>query len=409
MAVVPITPDQAGQEPRLELFEDRLDVAHLSFQGTIVGVAHELDLAGDRSRLARLLSDAVEVGATILRNGQSQALVEAVALEIDRLIETATSESKKIPQALKEPLGEHLTKLADLLAQHFDPQRARSLQSQIKTLVGEATGMELRTQIRDLLGEDGAVGSQVRLFTSSNAELLTRVTTVLDKIEQKLQLDQAMERSAHKGRPFEEIVQAELEAIHSPLGDEVHCVRAEYGLLPKTSKGAKAGDFIVNINPEHTRGREVVYVIEAKAGALRAAEAKRELETAIKNRGATAGVLVFDGLEDAPLGGRSYMPHGDRRFTAVLDLENGAPLAFEVACREARLAAIASVRTEGELDKSWLASECSRLCDIVEEASGILRGVSTVERGAIEIRERYAQMRLDALSALDKMRKRAEE
>ena len=55
--------------------------------------------------------------------------------------------------------------------------------------------------------------------------------------------------------------EAELEAIHGPLGDAVRCVRADYGLLPKTSKGGKAGDYLVVLNPEHTRGREISYVV----------------------------------------------------------------------------------------------------------------------------------------------------
>src|SRR5206468_9400044 len=105
-----------------------------------------------------------------------------------------------------------------------------------------------------------------------------------------------------KGRLCEEAVQAELEAMHGPLGDQVRCVRSEYGLLPKQSRGAKAGDYLIVLNPEHTRGREISVVVEAKSGPLNAAAAKRELETAIRNRGAATGVLVFDDLDDAPLG-----------------------------------------------------------------------------------------------------------
>jgi hypothetical protein len=119
-------------------------------------------------------------------------------------------------------------------------------------------------------------------------------------------------------------------------------------------------------------------------------------------------VLVFDGLTDAPLGGRSYMPHGDGRFTAVFDVEEGIPLAFEVACREARLTALATVQAEGQLDPVWLQSQCNRLCEVVEEASSILRSVSTVERGAGEIRERYTQMRKQALALIDEMREHAD-
>jgi hypothetical protein len=404
-AVVQLNP----QDPQVELLEHQLVAREISFEGTIVEVARDKGLEVDSRRLARLLTEAVEIGATVLRNGQSRALVESVAAEIDRLIDTASSESEKIPKALEAPLTEHLTRLAELLAGYLDPKRARSLQSQIKTLVGEATKSEMRNLMREVLGADGAMGSQLRLVTSSSTDTLTRLNTLLDKLEQNQRLDAAFERSTHKGRPFEEVVQAELEAIHGPLGDRVLCVRSEYGNLPKAGKGAKAGDFVVVLNPEHTRGHEVVYVVEAKTGRLSASEAKRELDTAMTNRGAVVGVIVFDDLADAPLGGRSFMPHGDGRFTAVLEIETGIPLALEVAAREARTAAIASVvAAEGQLDPAWVQSHCNRLCEAVEEASGILRSVGAVERAARDIRGRYTQMRAEALGLIDELRERAE-
>ena len=52
---------------------------------------------------------------------------------------------------------------------------------------------------------------------------------------------------------------------------------------------------------------------------------------------------------------------------------------------------------------------CNRLCGIVEEASTILRGVSTVVRGASEIRERYTKMHLEALALIEEMRTQAED
>lgn len=402
--VVNINPN----EPRVELVDHTLHVHEARLTGTIVEVAAELGAEADHTKLGRLFADAVEVGATILRNGQGQALVEAVALEINRLIETTSDESEKVPASLEEPLTLHLQQLSDLLAEHFDPKRARSLQHQLPAIVREATGAELRRLVTDVLSESGAVGAQIKLFSSSNAETLARVNTLLGKIEQKLQLDEQVERSVHKGRPFEEIVQAELEAIHGQLGDEVRCVRSDYGLLPKNSKGSKAGDYLVVINPEQTRGREISYVVEAKTGPLTAAKAKSELEMAIWNRGASAGVLVFDGLADAPLGGRAYLPHGDGRFTAVLDLDDGVPLAFEVACREARLAALATVRAEGKLDPGWVQAHCNRICDAVEEASKMLRSLSSIERGADEARGYYTELRKQILALIDELRERAE-
>jgi hypothetical protein len=404
MAVVPIK----ASEHDVELVADALHVRDLSFTGTIVEVARDLELHDDPARLTRLLTDAVEVGSTVLRNGQSRALVESVALEIDRLVATAASETEKLPAALQEPLTVHLQRLADILAEHFDPKRARSLQNQMRTIVGTATGEELRKLVGEVLSDTGTVGSQLKLFSSSNTDTLTRVNTLLNRLEQKFALDDAVERSAHKGRPFEEIVQAELEAIHGPLGDEVRCVRAEYGLLPKQNKGAKAGDYLVVLNPEHTRGRELSFVVEAKTGPLNAAAAKRELETSIRNRGAVAGVLVFDGVADAPLGGRFYMPHGDGRFTAVLDLEDGLPLAFEVACRQARQAALATLQPEGMLDQAFVDSHCNRICEAVEEASGMLRSIGGIERSAEEVRGFYSGMRKHVLGLVDELRERAQ-
>src|SRR5216117_292791 len=119
--VVHINPE----EPQVELTADALLVHKARFTGTIAEVAHELELQEDPARLGRLLTDAVEVGATVLRNGQSRALVESVALEIDRLVAAAGKESEKLPEALKEPLTAHLQTLSDLLAEHFDPKRAR--------------------------------------------------------------------------------------------------------------------------------------------------------------------------------------------------------------------------------------------------------------------------------------------
>lgn len=404
MAVLSMNPTRAD----VELSEDELRVHEASFKGTIVEVAHDLGAQGDPERLAQLLVDAVEVGATVLRHGQAKALVDSVTSEIDRLVATTTAEGERLPKALEAPLADHLRRLADLCAEYFDPTRARSLPHQLKAIIGDTTGAELRKLVPEVLGEEGALGAQLKLLSSTNIDTHARVDALLGRIEQKLQLDGAVERSVHKGRAFEEVVQAELEAIHGPLGDEVRCVRADYGLLRRASKGAKAGDYVVAINPGQTRGLEVSYVVEVKTGPLGAAAARRELETAIENRGASAGVLVFDSVADAPLGGRCYLPHGPGRFTAVLDPTDGSQLAFEVACREARLAALARVQSEGQLDPEWLEAQCDSLCEVIEDASAMLRSVSAIERGADDIRHRYQEMRRRALELIDETRKRVE-
>ena len=111
---------------------------------------------------------------------------------------------------------------------------------------------------------------------------------------------------------------------------------------------------------------------------------------------------------DAPLGGRCYLPHGDGRFTAVFDVEDGIPLAFEVACREARLAVLATVQAEGKLDPTWVQSQCNRICEVVEEASTMLRSLSAIERNAGAVRDYFTQMRKQILELIDELREQAD-
>lgn len=394
----------SSPEPRVELLERELRVYDVSFIGTIVEVAHDLDAQGDPARLTRLLAGAVEVGATVLRNGQSRGLVESVTTEVDRLVATTTSEGAgravgRPPTAAVRPVCRVHRSVAS--ASGTTPAQGNRWGPDGRRAVQACSG-------DPRCGECSRCPTELKSLSSTNADTLDRVNRLLGRIEQKLQFDQAVERSVHKGRTFEEIVQAELEAIHGPLGDDVRCVRATSGLLPKANEGAKAGDYLVAINPEQTRGREVCYVVEVKSGPLGATAARREIRTAIQNRGAVAGVLVFDSLDDAPMGGRSYLPHGGGRFTVVLDPTDGSRLAFEVACREARLAALASVRSEGQLDPVWLETQCDRLCEVIEAASALLRSVSTIERGAADIRHRYQDMRTQALALIDEARERAD-
>lgn len=81
------------------------------------------------------------------------------------------------------------------------------------------------------------------------------------------------------------------------------------------------------------------------------------MQEAIANRGAQAGILVFAGINDPPHRGRRYMAYPDGEIVAVLDEECG-PLAFEVACIQARLHSLAAVAANGKLDAKWLAVQC---------------------------------------------------
>lgn len=145
--------------------------------------------------------------------------------------------------------------------------------------------------------------AQVKALNDTAQDVLTKVASVSEKLDAKIGLDDVRERSTQKGAPFEDVVQIELEAIAGQLGDEVRCVKHDYG-----SANTQAGDIVVVVNPAHTRGRQVQFAIEVKTGKLTGPKAQAVLKDAIENRDAPAGILVFDDVADAPLAAVSLAP-----------------------------------------------------------------------------------------------------
>src|SRR6266581_1540440 len=167
------------------------------------------------------------------------------------------------------------------------------------------------------------MNGQMRLVLTANQDVVGRVTTLADRVEKALVVRDARERSSLKGRPFQDAVQAEVEAVVGPLGDEVRCVADEYGAVRSLKM---AGDFVITLNPHETGGRELRIAVEAKTGPLNPKEAHVELERVARNRDAVAAILVFDGAEDAPLGGRHFGSYAGAKFSVVLDSDDPNPL-----------------------------------------------------------------------------------
>jgi hypothetical protein len=189
---IPITPD----EPQVELVDHAVHFLAARFSDTIVEEACDVGLDTGPVRLGRLPTNAVEMGAIVLRNRPSRAFVV-----IDRLAATAASESEELPRPLAEPLAQH-PHLAKLLAAHFDPKRARSVQNDLKEIVGSATGAELRTLVREVLSEGG--------LTRRSRSRRPRSGTVAQRIKSLLVPDHAVLR-------FQERVDSAASAVEARM------------------------------------------------------------------------------------------------------------------------------------------------------------------------------------------------
>jgi hypothetical protein len=230
-----------------------------------------------------------------------------------------------------------------------------------------------------------ALVSELKLVGTPVHDMLGRIADLLAKLESKVASDLVVDRSSLKGRPFQVVVHAELDAIFSPFGDEVFYV----GDDPRAVPGSKAGDFVIRINPDHTGGPIIWIVIEAKTGKLSRPRTMAELEDGIVNREASAGIIVFDEANDAPLGGRWYCPFPDRRFVAVLDKDDPNPLALEVACRTARCLAITAARSDCQLDTTWLTDQVEELRSLIEDLRLVRTGLSMVRSGTTKAEDAY--------------------
>lgn len=396
------------QPVELELTGGRLHIRDLDLDGTIVELAEELGFAGQPDDLARLLRQVVETGAIVVSHGQRRAAVDALAGEVDRLLQQTAAATGKLPTEVQEQLRLHLTQLASLLDARFDASRTSSVQHQLANIVKTTTNDQARALLSELVGEHGPlaaanneVARQLQLIVGTNSDMLAKVTSLIEKLERNTALDKQHQRSTQKGARFEDEVELELTAIHGRLGDDVRSVKHETGLVA----GSAAGDFIVTVDTSQSGGRDARIAVEAKTGKLSAPQARTALKQAIANRGAHAGILVFDGVEDAPLRGRHYLASPDGRFITILDQEQGT-LGFEVACIQARLYALAAVAAEGEIDAKWVVTECDKLTQLIEEASKIKRGTAAARKGLDTVDQAYDNLRRQALAILDTIKQK---
>jgi hypothetical protein len=400
MSVVPIPSDD-----RAVLVGNQIRIVEMTVDGCIVDVARTR-AATSGVPLESLLRDAIEIGAKVLSHGQSQAVIDAIAGEIERLIATTSSTTDEIPKAIQERVAELLNQLSNVLAERFDPKRVDSVQSQIRDLVAGAGADQIRSFTRELVDEAGPLHkmndklvAQVKVLNDTAQNVLSKVASVSEKLDAKLGIDDARERSTQKGAPFEDVVQIELEAIAGQLGDEVKCVKHDYG-----SANTQAGDVVVVVNPAHTRSRAVQFVIEVKTGKLTGPKAHAALKDAVENRDAPAGILVFDDVEDAPLGGRRFGCFPGSRYFVVLDSDDLDALALEVAYHQARAAAAASVDGEAGIDAKWLIEQCDGIAKLVEQAREIKNGANAARRGLDKVDSAYEELRTEALVILDEIR-----
>lgn len=252
---------------------------------------------------------------------------------------------------------------------------------------------DLETVVRGMLDIGGTVllrRTSQAVIDSFQAEIRGAVNLATERITGARAVRAERDRGTEKGLSYEAMI-AEVAAWVCGE-DAVEFTGNTWG-----EDGNKKGDVLVRPTRAATRGHDLRIVLEAKDQPKTEHAMLAELDQAIRNRGADAGIFVFAKRQQAPLDGRALGAYPGNRFAIVYDKDDRDPLALEVVCEMGRRALVAKVnRQASSIDPEQLADGLERLSDIIDNATAIATGLKSARRGLDKIEDGYEQVCRDA-------------
>jgi hypothetical protein len=346
----------------------------------------------------------LEIGAAVLSHGTNRATVDSVSAEVDRLISALTTmTADQIPSVMNAYAADLDKRLSGI----FDGQADTSIQRDIAKVVQEVLITQSKDIVRSLASAESPLealkaefSAKLAMLSSRQDEMISRVTAVGERVLASREIQIEKDRGTAKGVEYEQDVEDALEWIFRPFGDAVSFVGSETGV-----RGTKKGDFIVDVNNDVREETGLRIVVEAKATNLTKPAAMRELDDAMANRDAVAGVLVLSCVDNAPTSGRALRLLTGGRIIVVHDPKESGRLALEAACHIARAFAL---RTEkeivGEVDLAAIEDGLMQLDRVIDDAKTIQRGVLAARKGIGQIETGYQGLRERLLEILTEIR-----
>jgi hypothetical protein len=309
-----------------------------------------------------------------------------------RVDETAEALLDDETGTLKGALAGWLDEVTSTLESTFDEESRTSAIAKLEALLARARTEQVKA-VRGLLDPDNdesplagwrreivaAVERQGKAVEAAIADLRERIAVDRAAAE-------AQRKTAIKGFTFEQQLLEVLGPLVTPLGDVPAHVGNDTG-----SCGTKVGDVVVTIDPEETPGRDLRYVLEAKDRKLSLAKALAELDDAIANRDAAAGIIVFAGDDLSPV--EEPFACFDHKAVVVLDRDTLDPHALRLACLWARWVCLRDERPQVD------AIDAERVGSLLEAARTALCGAKTIRGSHTQARKAIEQ----AGATLDQM------
>ncbi|HYM58135.1 MAG TPA: hypothetical protein VES79_09235 [Solirubrobacteraceae bacterium] len=362
---------------------------------------------------AKVVADAVEIGARVLDREQAGATVELFRADLEKstreaettLIARTTEVAEAFGRKFDEAFGAETGHLSRALERHFGDGSSQAVQHQIRqvmTDIGVKTREDIVRQFSSADAANPLAGFQKMAIAtmrhgaeqqSEHLRLLNEQLTGLKLEVQKLQSQKEKQaevaaehdRSTAKGRPYEEGVFDAVDAVATARGDDCDAVGDVRGA------GGRKGDVLVGVDgcAGPARGR---IVFEAKNSHKSKKAALEELDEAMVQRDAAYGVWVVPSEELLPARTHQLREvNGDKLFV-VYDPEDGSRLALEVAYSLARARVVMARAGEGGLDAAAVRAEVERALGAMEDVRRIKVQLTTASGGIDEARRILGDM-----------------
>jgi len=376
---------------------------------------------------ARVVSDAIEIGARVLDREQAGASVEVLRQDLEtaskeveqRLGQTSEAVVTELQKQLEAAFGPESGHVTRVLARHFGAESSTAVQHQVRSAVAEllsesreklfkqfSSGDESnplatfqRAAVAAIRQSSDQQHAHLREMSGRMAEMQLQLQKLQAEKEKALEVAAEHDRSTAKGRPYEEAVFDAVNDIAGGQGDDCDAV----GDLPGV--GGRKGDVLVGIDGCNgpPRGR---IVFEAKNSQVPKKRALAELDEAMAQRDAAYGVWVVPSDDQLPARTQPLREvNGDKLFV-VYDPEDGSRLALEVAYSLGRARVLMARSDADGLDASALRAEVERTLGAMEDVRRIKQQLTHAANGiegarsVLEELDRRVRLHLGQIDAL---------
>src|SRR5580692_343060 len=351
--------------------------------------ARALSFAGDRAQVT-LLADALK------------SSTESTRALLSQVSKTAEQSVAKSAETLEKVIAQLLGDLGTELDRKLDPANTASIIGKLRNALLDDYA-KVTAKVRedlDLTNPQSplsALRSELYKDEERRYEALTKqLVELLQQSAARAAASAERAKSTRKGGDFEVATEEFLTGEARPRKDLVRRTSTEYGLDQNM-----IGDFVIDINPGEVQGTRIV--IESKNAHKSTTELVRELDKAMKNRGAVFGISV---VSDTNIGSHAIIPFGDDklivRVPALPDHEWDFT-ALSVALEGARWKAIMGRMTAGSLDATRVKADIDAAFAIANRFAEVKKKITAGKSHLDGISEYLDEIKRDLVTVLQRI------